>query len=217
MFVATEILARGPWAPEDVDVVWRTEVYAPDADHTAEADRLLEDLRGRGSPSFDGQAARLVGYEAIDGRLTLELQPMRWALRLVPGSGSSSLSAVCVVRDADGNWLAGRRAAWVATWAGRWALGAAGAVDVAENPAETLGRELVEEWSVSPERLAVEALIRTPNDTVMLIGQAWLPPGAGVTPDAEHDAFAWWPPELECWPEEAGDELLALGGLLTDV
>lgn len=217
VFVATEILARGPWAPEDVDVVWRSELYTPDAVNTAEADRLLEDLRRRGSPSFDGQAARLVGFDATDGRLTVELQPMRWALRLVPGSGSSSLSAVCAVRDHAGNWLAGHRAGWVATWANRWALGAAGAVDVGENPADTLGRELAEEWSVSAERLAVEALIRTPNDTVMLIGQAWLASGAVVTPDPEHDEFAWWPPEVERWPQEAGHELRALGELLTDV
>jgi 8-oxo-dGTP diphosphatase len=211
------LLARGPWAPEDVDVVWREESFTPEASATAEADSLLEDLRLRGSPSYDGEAARLVDYAIVDGRLTLELQPMRWALRLVPGSGSSSLSALCAVRDADQNWLAGRRAAWVATWAGRWALGAAGAVEVGENPAVTLGRELEEEWSVNPERLAVEALIRTPNDSVMLVGQAWLAPGATVTPDAEHDAFAWWPPELERWPSEASSELYALGALLTDV
>ena len=79
---------------------------------------------------------------------------MRWALRLLPGGAAQSLSAMCVVRTADGRWLAGRRAAWLATWAERWALGAAGSVEVGENPAETLVRELDEEWSVTPERLS---------------------------------------------------------------
>ena len=54
----------------------------------------------------------------------------------------------------------GAAPAWVASWAGRWALGAGGSVEVDENPTDTLARELEEEWSVSPERLQVEALIR---------------------------------------------------------
>ena len=68
-----------------------------------------------------------------------------------------------MARDADGRWLAGRRADWVATWAGRWALGAGGSVEVGEDPVETLTRELEEEWSSQPERLAVEALVSLPN------------------------------------------------------
>ena len=52
----------------------------------------------------------------------------------------------------DGRWLAGRRADWVATWAGRWALGAGGAVEVGEDPVTALARELEEEWPVAPER-----------------------------------------------------------------
>ena len=71
---------------------------------------------------------------------------MRWALRLRRGR-AGALSVLCVVRDADGRWLAGRRAAWVATWAGRWALGAGGAVEVGEDPVLTLARELEEEWA----------------------------------------------------------------------
>ena len=78
---------------------------------------------------------------------------MRWALRLVGDDALGSLSVLCAVRSADGRWLAGRRADWVATWAGRWALGAGGAVEVGEDPVETLARELEEEWSVVPERL----------------------------------------------------------------
>jgi 8-oxo-dGTP diphosphatase len=28
-----------------------------------------------------------------------------------------------------------------------------------------------------------------------------------VTPDHEHDEFAWWPREIDEWPPEAGDVL----------
>ena len=89
----------------------------------------------------------------------MELQPLRWALRLVEDDASASLAVLCVARDDEGRWLAGRRAPWLASWAGRWALGAGGAVEVGENPVETLARELGEEWSVAPERLSVEALV----------------------------------------------------------
>jgi 8-oxo-dGTP pyrophosphatase MutT (NUDIX family) len=102
-------------------------------------------------------ATRLVAFEADDHGLRLELQPVRWALRLLDDA-SDSLTALCVVRSEDGRWLAGRRAAWVSTWASRWALGAGGAVDLGESPAETLARELQEEWGLEPDTLSVEAL-----------------------------------------------------------
>ena len=34
----------------------------------------------------------------------------------------------------------------------------------------------------------------------MFVGQAWLAAGAEVVPDDEHDAFAWWPAEVERGP-----------------
>ena len=74
------------------------------------------------------------------------------------------MSVLCVVRAADGRWLAGRRAAWLASWAGRWALGAAGSVEVDENPTDTMARELREEWSVEAERLRIEALVLLPSE-----------------------------------------------------
>ena len=126
-----------------------------------------------------------------------------------------SLSALCVVRSADGGWLAGRRAAWLATWAERWALGAAGSVEVGENPAHTLARELSEEWAVAPERLSVEALVKLPNGIAMLVGMAWLAEGASVTPDSEHDDFAWWPADVSRWPEHADEPLRRLAELLS--
>jgi hypothetical protein len=215
MRVATELLARGPWAPEEIVASWRPEPFEPDLGSTRHADRLLDDLRERGSPAHDGLAARLASYEVTDGILKLELQPVRWALRLLPDDAAGSMSALCLVRSADGSWLAGRRADWLATWAGRWALGAGGSVEVDEHPALTLGRELEEEWSVRPERLTVEALIQRPSGLVMLVGQAWLSPGASVTPDAEHDEYAWWPAEPEHWPAEADAPLRALSTIVT--
>ena len=208
------ILARGPWPLDRVTSRWSETRYEPSPEKTAEADRAIADLRARSSPSHDGVAARLASFKADDGGLTLELQEMRWALRLLRGDASGALSVLCVVRDHEGRWLAGRRAEWVATWAGMWALGAGGAVDAGEDPALALGRELVEEWSVEPQRLAVEALIATPGDMAMLIGQAWLAPGAEVERDHEHDAHAWWPRDPADWPEEAHPQLRLLATLL---
>jgi 8-oxo-dGTP diphosphatase len=204
-----EILARGPWALEQVKARWRQEHFEPSSSHTRAADAAIQELQGRGSPSHDGVAARLVDYRQDPNGIAIELQPLRWALRLVSGDASHSVAALCVTRSADGRWLAGRRAEWVSSWAGRWALGAGGAVDLGENPADTLVRELREEWAVSPERVRGEALVRLPHQMVMFVGQAWLPEGADaqVTPDHEHDAFAWWPREIDEWPAEAGEAL----------
>jgi len=208
------ILARGPWDPAQIRVSWRPDTFEPAPRATAAADVALEALRRRGSPSHDGLAARLAGFDAQDGALSLELQPARWALRLVPEHAAHSLSALCVVRAADGRWLAGRRAGWLASWAGRWALGAGGSVEVDENPTHTMGRELREEWSVDAERIRVEALVLLPSQVVLLVGQAWLPPGAMVVPDHEHDEFAWWPADIGQWPVEADEPLRLMATLL---
>jgi 8-oxo-dGTP diphosphatase len=211
---APVLLARGPWAVDQVHARWLREPYEPGPEHAAAADDAIAALRDRGSPSHDGTAARLVTHRERDGQLELELQPLRWALRLVEGDASCSLSALCAVRDEQGRWLAGRRAGWLSTWAGRWALGAGGAVDVGESPAETLVRELREEWSVAPERVRGEALVRLPHAMIMFVGQAWLPPGAEVVPDDEHDAFAWWPADPRQWPDEADEPLRRMAEML---
>jgi 8-oxo-dGTP diphosphatase len=209
----TGILARGPWERGQVAVRWREDSFEPDAEQSAQADRAIAELLGRGSPAHDGMAARLCAFDADGGVLRLTLQPMRWSVRL-GDDAAASLSVLCVVRDPDGRWLAGRRAPWFATWAGRWALGAGGAVEVGEDPVEALTRELEEEWSVTPERFAVEALLSLPTGMTMLVGQAWLPDGAQVQRDAEHDAHAWWPPEPDAWPDEADPVLHHLATLL---
>jgi 8-oxo-dGTP diphosphatase len=212
-----EILARGPWPLEQVKAHWHEEHFEPSAEHARAADAAIAALQQRGSPSHDGVAARLVDFRQDAEGLTFELQPLRWALRLVPGDASASMAAMCITRSADGRWLAGRRAQWVASWAGRWALGAGGAVDFGESPAETLVRELQEEWSVAPARVRGEVLLRLPHEMVMFIGQAWLAEGVQdeVTPDHEHDEFAWWPREIDDWPAEAGEILPRMARWLT--
>jgi 8-oxo-dGTP pyrophosphatase MutT (NUDIX family) len=215
MSLPTGVLAQGPWQLADVQASWSDEPYAPSQSAIEQADRVLADLRDRGSPAHDGLAARLSGFTVDNGTLRLECEPARWSLRLLSDGAAQSLSATCVVRRADGRWLAGRRAAWLATWAERWALGAAGSVEVGENPAETLVRELAEEWSVEPERMTVEALVKLPSGLVSLVGLAWLPDGITVTPDAEHDEFDWWPADVESWPEEGDAPLRRLAELVS--
>ena len=215
MATAPALLARGPWQADQVVVTWLTDAYEPDSVATDAADVALEALRSRGSPSHDGLAARLSDFRAEADGLWLELQPARWALRLSHDDAVGSLAVLCLVRAADGRWLAGRRAAWLASWAGRWALGAGGSVELEENPVQTMSRELQEEWSVAPESLQIEALIRLPSGVTMLVGQAWLAEGAEVTPDAEHDEFAWWPAAVSQWPEEADAPLQAMAALLS--
>lgn len=209
------LLARGPWPADLVTTTWLEETYEPPADVSERADAAIAALAERGSPSHDGLAGRICSFEVTEGGgLSVEMQPARWALRLVEGNASDSVAALCAVRDSEGRWLAGRRAAWLASWPGRWALGAGGAVDVGEGAATALVRELQEEWSVEPEEVRVEALVGLPQRMTMVIGQAWLAPGAEVTPDSEHDEHAWWPADVELWPQEADEPLRRMAALL---
>ena len=207
------LLARGPWRPDEVEVHWDEAHYDAPATREEQADAAIAALRDRGSPSHDGLAARLVSHEEDDGRLLLHLQPVRWALRLLEDA-CDSLTALCAVRTRDGRWLAGRRAGWVSTWANRWALGAGGAVDLGESPAETLSRELQEEWQLEPETLSVEALVGLPNGVVMVVGLATVADSAEPVPDHEHDEWAWWPTDLDEWPPEADPRLKLMASLL---
>jgi len=208
------ILARGRWPAERVRARWHEQHYEPPERHAEAADAAIAALRERGSPSHDGLSARLVGHAEQDGELLLELQPVRWALRLVEGDASQSMAALTVTRAADGRWLAGRRSSWLSSWPGRWALGAGGAVDIGESPVHTLARELREEWSVEAASLTVEALVCLPHQLVMVVGLAWLPDGAEIEMDPEHDAHAWWPAGVEDWPAEADEPLRRMAALL---
>jgi 8-oxo-dGTP diphosphatase len=208
------MLARGPWTPDQVAVRWRDDAYEPPTHVARRADDAVRGLRDRGSPAHDGMATRLAAWRADGGRLELELQPARWALRLVEDDAADSLTALCVVRAEDGRWLAGRRASWVSTWANRWALGAGGAVDLGESPADTLLRELREEWRLVPERLSVEALVALPGGVAMVVGLATVPDGCRPVPDAEHEEWAWWPADVERWPSEAHERLKVMARLI---
>jgi 8-oxo-dGTP diphosphatase len=208
------ILARGPWQADQIEARWLDEAYEPPAEIQRLADAAVDDLRDRGSPAHDGLATRLAGWREDGGRLVLELQPSRWALRLVKGNACGSLTALCVVRAEDGRWLAGHRADWLSSWAGRWALGAGGAVDLGESPADTLSRELREEWKLEPERLSVEVLVGLPDGMAMLVGLATVADAADPVPDHEHDEWAWWPADVESWPEEADPRLRLMARLL---
>lgn len=212
------ILAHGDWSPEQVSSLWLPDAFEPSPEQTRAADEKIAELARRGSPSHDGLAARFVGLEADERGLHMKLQGARWALRLLDGdAGANPLSALCIVRRADGAWLAGRRAEWVATWAGQWALGAGGAVEVGEDPALTLSRELHEEWQLVPERLSVRAVVRNPSTMVLIVGVAWLPDGAedDLVMDEEHDEHAWWPADPADWPDEAHAPLRHVATLLT--
>lgn len=209
------LLARGPWLPEQVEARWLEDHFEPAPEVAREADERVAALRERGSPSHDGIAGRLAAYEIDGDRLKVDIQPSRWALRLVEGNAQDSMTALCVVRREDGSWLAGRRAPWVASWAGRWALGAGGAVDLGESPALTLSRELDEEWKLEAGGLSVEAMVRLPDGLVMVVGMATVPDGVEPTPDHEHDAFAWWPADPDAWPEEADSRLRLMAAFLT--
>jgi hypothetical protein len=52
----------------------------------------------------------------------------------------------------------------------------------------------------------------------MFVGQAWLAEGddAAVRPDHEHDAFAWWPAEIDRWPAEAEAPLRMMARWLSE-
>ena len=210
------ILARGPWAVDGVEARWRDDEFEPEPEKVRAADEAIRALRERGSPSHDGVAARLTGYRETPDGLVIEMQPVRWALRLVDGDASDSVAALCVTRDHRGRWLAGRRAHWLSSWPGRWALGAGGAVDIGESPVRTLTRELQEEWSVGAERVSAEALVRLPHHLIMFVGMAWLAEGdeEHIVADEEHDEWAWWPTDPAAWPAEASEPLRRMAGLL---
>lgn len=209
------ILARGPWTADEVTVRWTDRQWQAPPELERGADAAVEELRRRDSPSHDGVAARLAAWrETESGGLELDLEPVRWALRLVDHAETRSLTALCIVRTEDGRWLAGRRADWVASWAGRWALGAGGAVEVGENPAETLTRELEEEWQLVPTAVSIKALTTMPSGLAALIAVATVPDDAQAIADEEHDAMAWWPADVDDWPPEAHERLCSLARVL---
>jgi len=80
-----QVLARGPWELHQITARWLESSFEPTAAQNEAADAAIRGLAERGSPSHDGVAARLAGFHANDHGIELELQPQRWALRLVEG------------------------------------------------------------------------------------------------------------------------------------
>jgi hypothetical protein len=204
---AVDVLLEGPWAPNAVDVRWRTDAYEPAPQAAAAADAALERLAARGSPSHDSMAARLSRARARDDRLELELQPVRWALRLVDGAAAESLFIHCLVRSPEGDWLAGRRAPWLAVLPGAWHLGAAGAVDAGDDPIATMRQELDEEWGLGGALLRLAAVLLEPSRRTVLLGVADVAGTAEPRPNDEHDAWAWWPADTGLWPDDAPTDM----------
>ena len=103
------------------------------------------------------------------------------ALGAAPGRGRrvASRSPRCAspATPTGAGWPAAARRGWRrGPGAGRSAPAARSTSARARSTRST--RELDEEWSVAPERVRGEALVRLPHRLVMFIGQAWLPEGA---------------------------------------
>ena len=155
-----------------------------------------------------------------DGGIAIELQPLRWALRLVRGRRLAQRGRA--VRDAlRRRPLAGRAARPVGLLVGR-ALGArrgrrrrprrepcrhararaAGGVGGRARARARRGAAA----AAAPARHVRRARPGWPRAT-----------SDAVTPDHEHDEFAWWPREIDEWPAEAGRGAAADGALADGV
>ena len=153
---------------------------------------------------------------ATDDGLALELQEMRWALRLTDDApGRSPCCAWCATTRAAGS-RAGAPRGWRAGRAS-WALGAGGAVDV---PRGRRARAAAASCRRSGRRAGSDrrrGAARHPDrhDDADRPGLA-ARPGAEVTRDHEHDAHAWWPRNPIEWPDEAHPQLRRLATLLNE-
>ena len=89
-------------------------------------------------------------------------------------------------------------------------------LELGEDPVETLARELQEEWQLEPAALSVEVLAALPSGLVALVGLATVAAEAQPLPDAEHDEFAWWPADVDRWPDDADGRLRAMASSLAE-
>ena len=158
------------------------------------------------------------GYTTPATGLELELQPMRWCLRLVErATRSSSISVLCVVRDADGPLARGP-----ARGLGRDAGPAAGrsARAARSRSARTRSRPSPASSRRSgPSRPSASRSRRScacPTARRCSSGRPGCAEGAEVVRDPEHDAHAWWPAEIRrAGPTEADPALRRMARLLS--
>ncbi len=148
------IFARGPWAPAQVRADWREDMYEPPDEATAAADaaitalaraRLAEPRRPRRAPRR--RTARRTA--SCRCRCSRSAGRCAWSTATPP----QSMAALCVTRAHDGRWLAGRRAAWLSTWAGAGPSAPAARSTSASPPPTRSTRELHEEWRLAADRV----------------------------------------------------------------
>src|SRR3712207_1597172 len=70
--IEARVLARGPWPAERVTAVWQESRWEPPAELARSADAAVEELKDRGSPAHDGEAARLADWQVEGNSLRLE-------------------------------------------------------------------------------------------------------------------------------------------------
>ena len=208
------ILARGPWQSDQIEARWRDDAFEPPADVERQADAAVNGLRERGSPAHDGVATRLAGWREEDGRLVLDLQPVRWALRLLEDA-CDSLTALCVGAH-RGRPLAGRPA-------GRLGLDLGEPLGARRGRSGRPGREPRRDaLARAPRGVAARAAASSasrrcwacPTGSRCWSGSRPSADAADPVPDHEHDEWAWWPADVDAWPAEADGRLKLMARLL---
>ncbi len=111
------ILARGPWEPDQVEATGARMSSSRRLALTEAADVALDGSAARiALPRRPGRPAGRLPNRGW--RASARAPAARWALRLVRTTRRGASSVAAWSGRLDGSWLAGRRAAWLASWAG---------------------------------------------------------------------------------------------------
>ena len=210
----TGILARGPWEPDQVDVRWQADAFEPAPGATEAADARSTRCAGAARPATTGWPRRLVDFRADGSGLTLELQPARWALRLVPEFAARACR--CCAWSATPT-VAGSPAAVPAGW--RRGPGAGRSAPPDRSRSTRTRRTRCAESSPRSGRCRRSGSGSRRSWCSRARWRCWsgrrgCPTAPTVSPDDEHDAFAWWPADVEQWPAEADEPLRRVAELL---
>ena len=216
MSLTPGILARGRWALEQVEAAWLATPYEPPARATDAADAAISALRERGSPAHDGLSARLVVLRRRRPSASrLELEPIRWALRL-----DRTRRVAERRRDVRGARQRRPLARGASRGLARDLVGPLGARrrrrrrGRREPGAHARARAARGMVGHAPSGSRSRRSCASPSSSSCC--SAW--PGSRtareVVPDEEHDEFAWWPAEVDDWPAEADEPLRAMATML---